>query len=78
MQGLGDLAKIVIGLGLGLIVIGLLMLGMSRLFARGGWLPGDIIVRKPGFTFAFPIVTSLVLSILVTLVLAFVAWLQRK
>ncbi len=61
-----------------LIVIGVLLLAagvfwplVSRYFGR---LPGDIVVRKPGFTFAFPIVTCLVLSLLLTLLL----WLFRR
>jgi hypothetical protein len=61
-----------------LIVFGALLLAagvfwpaVSRYFGR---LPGDIVVRKPGFTFAFPIVTCLVLSLLLTLLL----WLFRR
>lgn len=61
-----------------LIVVGVLLLAagvfwpvVSRYFGR---LPGDIVVRKPGFTFAFPIVTCLVLSLLLTLLL----WLFRR
>ncbi len=61
-----------------LILFGVLLLAagvfwpvVSRYFGR---LPGDIVVRKPGFTFAFPIVTCLVLSLLLTLLL----WLFRR
>ena len=39
-----------------------------------GRLPGDIVVRRPGFTFFFPIVTCLLLSLVVTLLL----WLFRR
>jgi Protein of unknown function (DUF2905) len=39
-----------------------------------GRLPGDIVVRRSGFTFAFPIVTCLVLSLLLTLLF----WLFRR
>jgi hypothetical protein len=35
-----------------------------------GRLPGDIVVRRPGFTFMFPVVTGLVLSLLLSLLLA--------
>jgi hypothetical protein len=38
-----------------------------------GKLPGDIVVRRPGFTFAFPVVTCLLLSLLLSLLL----WLLR-
>jgi hypothetical protein len=36
-----------------------------------GRLPGDIIVRRGNFSFYFPVVTSIVLSILLTLLFAF-------
>lgn len=39
-----------------------------------GRLPGDVVVRRPGFTLVFPIVTCLVLSLAVTLLL----WLFRR
>ena len=44
---------------------------VSRYFGR---LPGDVVVRRPGFTFVFPIVTCLLLSLLVTVLL----WLFRR
>jgi hypothetical protein len=44
---------------------------LSRYFGR---LPGDIVIRRPGFTCAFPIVTSLLLSLLLTLLF----WLFRR
>jgi Protein of unknown function (DUF2905) len=44
---------------------------VSRYFGR---LPGDIIVRRPGFTFVFPIVTYLLLSLIFSLLL----WIFRK
>ncbi len=44
---------------------------VSRYFGR---LPGDIVIRRPGFTCAFPVVTSLLLSLLLTLLF----WLFRR
>lgn len=44
---------------------------LSRVFGR---LPGDIVVRRPGWTFAFPIVTCLLLSLLLSLLL----WIFRR
>jgi hypothetical protein len=40
-------------------------------FSRLGRLPGDIIVRRSDFTFYFPIVTSIVISIVLTILIAF-------
>jgi len=53
------------------LVAGLLWPVLSRYFGR---LPGDIVVRRGGFTFVFPIVTCIVLSLVITLVL----WLFRR
>jgi hypothetical protein len=36
-----------------------------------GRLPGDIYVKRDGFSFYFPLTTSIILSIVLTLVLAF-------
>lgn len=51
-------------LGLGIAALGLLMmLGLPL-----GRLPGDIVVKRENFSFYFPITTSIVLSIILTLV----------
>jgi hypothetical protein len=50
-------------LGLGIAVLGLLiMLGLPL-----GRLPGDIYVRRGSFSFYFPLTTSIILSIVLTL-----------
>ena len=62
---------LLIAAGVVLLATGLLWPFLSRYVGR---LPGDIVVRKPGFTFAFPIVTCIVISIILTLIL----WLFRR
>jgi len=58
-----------------LIVLGLLLVvtGLVLYFNRGlpliGRLPGDVRVERPGFSFYFPITTSLVLSLVLSLIL---------
>ena len=62
-------------LGKPLIVIGavLVLLGVALTFGdrlslfRIGRLPGDIVYRRGNFTFYFPLVTSIVISVLLTL-----------
>lgn len=61
-------AKLIIGLGLLLIVIGFLILLLHR-FTGLGHLPGDIFYQKGNFTFYFPLATSIILSLLVTVIL---------
>ena len=61
-----DMGKLLVLIGLGIAGIGLLiMLGIP--FGR---LPGDIVVRRGNFSFYFPLATSIVLSILLTLIFA--------
>lgn len=66
------------GLGRVLIIIGVVILGLGLFFAFGGRipllgkLPGDILISKEGFTFYFPIVTFLLLSVILTLIVNFV------
>lgn len=54
--------------GLVLLVAGLLITAGSRYLGLGR-LPGDFVVRKNNFTFYFPLATSILLSILLTLIL---------
>lgn len=69
----------IVGAGLLLVVGGLLLIGLSRLTGAQGWrLPGDIVVRRGNFTFYFPLATSLLLSLLLTLVLFFLSWAGRR
>jgi hypothetical protein len=50
-----------------LIVAGIAVLLLNK-FSLPAKLPGDIVIRKKNFTFYFPIVTSIVLSLLLTLI----------
>jgi hypothetical protein len=60
------MGKTLVLIGLGLAAIGAcLMLGVPL-----GRLPGDFSVRRGNFAFYFPLATSVVLSLLVTLLVA--------
>jgi uncharacterized protein YybS (DUF2232 family) len=67
-------------LGKFLVIIGLLIAAVGVLLWSGvarGWLgklPGDINYTKGNFSFHFPIVTCLIVSLVLTLLL----WLLRK
>lgn len=50
--------------GIVLVLAGLAWPWLSRWLGR---LPGDIVVRRDNFTFVFPIVTCLVVSVILTL-----------
>ena len=56
-----------------LLIGGLVIAGVGLLMMAGlplGRLPGDIIVRRGSGTFYFPLVTCILLSIILTLLLA--------
>jgi Protein of unknown function (DUF2905) len=56
-----------------LVIIGLIIAGVGLLIMMGlpiGRLPGDITYRKGNTTFYFPLATSIVASIILTLLLA--------
>ena len=60
------MGRLLVLIGLGIAALGLLvMLGVP--FGR---LPGDIYIRRGSVSFYFPLVTSIVVSVLLTLLLA--------
>jgi hypothetical protein len=61
-------AKIIILAGIVITVGGLLLLLASKSGLGPFRLPGDIIIKKEGFTFYFPWVTCIVLSIIMSLI----------
>lgn len=66
MPGFEGLGRIIIFTGLVLVVLGVLIT-----FAGGlnlGRLPGDIVFKRGNFTFYFPLATSIILSVLLTLI----------
>jgi formate hydrogenlyase subunit 3/multisubunit Na+/H+ antiporter MnhD subunit len=63
--------------GRGLVIVGLVIAAIGVIVMLGvplGRLPGDIAVRRGNFSFYFPLTTSIVLSIVLTLLLA---WFRR-
>ena len=64
-----DLGKLLIVLGVVLVLAGLLLTFLGRTNLPLGRLPGDIVYRGKNTTFYFPLATSIVLSVLLSLVL---------
>ena len=61
-----DLGKSLIVVGLLIVVVGVVLLLAGRVPWLGR-LPGDISIQRGNWSFYFPIVTSLVVSVLLTL-----------
>lgn len=60
-----EFSKIFIVLGIAFLVIGFVMQFIGKL-------PGDIVIKKGNTTFYFPIVTSIVASIVLSLIFYFI------
>ena len=65
-DGIQYIGKFLIIFGVVIIAIGGLLL-LSEKIPWLGRLPGDIMIRKKNFTFYFPLATSILLSLLLTL-----------
>lgn len=70
MGDFSSFGKMIILIGVILLAVGIFITFAGKILPLGR-LPGDIFVRKGNFTFYFPIVTSILLSIILTLVLKF-------
>lgn len=60
--------KMLLLFGLFLVIIGGIMLAGGKLSGLGR-LPGDIMFQRGNFSFYFPVVTSIILSLLLTIIL---------
>jgi Protein of unknown function (DUF2905) len=64
-----DLGKLLVVLGGILLVAGVVLVLLGRTNLAIGRLPGDILYRGKNTTFYFPLATSIVLSVLLSLIL---------
>jgi hypothetical protein len=72
-DGLGTIGKQLIFFGLLVIGIGVVLVLIGKFPGlRIGRLPGDIYIEREGFRFYFPLATSIIVSIIVSLVLWFI------
>ena len=72
-----DLGKLLIGFGLILVVVGGLVMLRGRVNLPLGRLPGDIVYRGKHTTFYFPLATSVVVSVLLSIVMYVVGRLRK-
>lgn len=62
---MSDFGKMLIGLGVLMAAVGLLMVLGGKIGL--GRLPGDIAIRRGNTSFYFPIVTSILISVVLTI-----------
>ncbi|AFK86689.1 MULTISPECIES: DUF2905 domain-containing protein [Thermoanaerobacterium] len=67
-----EFGKTLIVIGIVLTIVGIILFFGGKFGI--GHLPGDIVFKKGNFTFYFPLMSSIILSVVLTLIL----WLFRK
>lgn len=74
-----QVAKLMVGAGLALAVVGGVLWGLSAAFPglRFGRLPGDVAVERGNMAFYFPVMTMVLVSVGLTLVLWLIGMVRR-
>lgn len=78
------LGKLLIGIGAGIVLLGVLLLaadrvpGLGSMFSWLGKLPGDLSYKRDNVSFYFPIATSILLSIVLSLLFYILGWFFRR
>lgn len=72
-----DLGRLLVVVGGLLVVAGLVVMLVGKSHLPLGRLPGDIVYRGKNTTFYFPLATSILLSVVLSLVLYFVSRFRR-
>ncbi len=67
-QFTGLLGRILIGVGLFVVILGVLLV-LSPKIPFLGRLPGDLVFQRENVTIYFPVVTSILLSVVLTIIL---------
>jgi len=74
---MGDLGRMLVFVGGLLLVVGLVVILAGKVNLPIGRLPGDIVYRGKHTTFYFPLMTSILLSVILSLVLYVVNRMQK-
>lgn len=74
MEGIGKILLIVGGI---IVILGLILV-LSQHIPFLGKLPGDIFIKRDGFSFYFPIVTLVILSVLITIIVSVILHFMNK
>ncbi len=74
---MGDLGRALVFVGGLLFIVGFILILAGKVNLPIGRLPGDIVYRGKNTTFYFPLATSILLSVILSLVLYFVNRMRR-
>ena len=74
---MGDLGKLLVVLGGIIVIVGLALILLGRTNLPIGRLPGDIVYRGKNTTFYFPLATSIVVSVVLSILLYVIGRLRK-
>lgn len=74
---MGEMGRLLVILGVALVVIGGIVMLLGRTGLPLGRLPGDFLYRGKNTTFYFPLASSILISIVLTIVLFLVGRMKR-
>jgi Protein of unknown function (DUF2905) len=75
--GMAEMGRILVVLGAALVVIGGVVMLVGRAGLPLGRLPGDFVYRGKNTTFYFPLATSILVSVVLSLVLFLIGRMKR-
>ena len=74
---MAEMGRLLVAIGIALVAIGGIVILLGRTGLPVGRLPGDILYRGKNTTFYFPLATSIVLSILLSVIMFLVSRFKR-
>ncbi|MGA9965860.1 MAG: DUF2905 domain-containing protein [Terriglobales bacterium] len=74
---MADLGKLLVFLGAAIVVVGLVFVLLGRTNLPIGRLPGDIVYRGKNTIFYFPLATSIVISVVLSVLMYFIGKLHK-
>jgi hypothetical protein len=72
---MSELGKILLGFGLLMVILGSILLVAGNLSGKVPWvgrLPGDLSIQRGNWTFYFPLATSILVSIVLTIIFSLI------
>lgn len=74
---MADLGKLLVFLGAGIVIVGVVFVLLGRMNLPIGRLPGDIVYRGKNTTFYFPLATSVLASVVISVLMYLIGKMRK-
>ncbi len=79
VEGLQGIGRTLVIMGVIIVVVGLFLIVAEKVnLPLLGKLPGDIYIRRKNFQFYFPIVTSIILSLVLSFIFYLISYFSKR